>query len=288
MDLQTKGRPVREFFEIEARTLYNNYKSIETILPHAERKGSVHPAEEGRFVESLLRSFLNKHLPKDLVALSGFMLKPATKTGEANYERVENEYDRHSGQIDIIIYDQAHFPIYERFEEFAIVPPEGVVGLISVKKTLRIEQIGKEIEAMKNNAALCYHEDATPPYLGIFAFTAGFEPTKSKTTRIKAVYDKSFQEQPFHLMLNELTILDQFTIFKFREDSTDDGEITFVKIDCKDRIHVALQRLIQSILGVYYRKSSNGAIQRPGFISFEKGVHNDAERFAYIKKAEDI
>ena len=143
-----KGKTVREFFQIEARSLYARFKAVEKLLPNASKKGASHPAEEGRFVESLLRDFLNKHLPKNLHALSGFILRPSTKTGMENLERVKKDFDIHSSQIDIIVYDLAQFPVYERFEEFCIVPPEGVIAVISVKKTLRIGDIEQEFSSL--------------------------------------------------------------------------------------------------------------------------------------------
>jgi hypothetical protein len=81
-----KGNRVRSFFEIEARTLQERYRIIETLLPNVKTKGAAHRGEEGRFIESLLRTFLNKHLPANLQAVSGFILCPATKTGVANIE----------------------------------------------------------------------------------------------------------------------------------------------------------------------------------------------------------
>lgn len=42
--------------------------------------------------------------------------------------------DSHSTQLDILIYDSAKYPIFQRFGENVIVPPEGVAGIISVKR----------------------------------------------------------------------------------------------------------------------------------------------------------
>jgi len=132
MDDSLKGQRVRHFFEIEAQTLLARYRVIETLLPHARTRGAAHRGEEGRYIESLLWSFLNKHLPGNLRAVSGFILCPSTKTGVQNLNRVAEYPDRHSSQLDIIIYDFDAFPVFERFEEFCIVPPEGVVGVLSV------------------------------------------------------------------------------------------------------------------------------------------------------------
>jgi uncharacterized protein DUF6602 len=169
MDDAQKGLRVREFFQIEAKTLLERYHTIETLLPHAKTRGAAHRGEEGRYIESLLRSFLNKHLPANLRAVSGFILCPSTKTGVQNVERVTEHHDRHSRQLDVIVYDFDAYPVFERFEEFCIVPPEGVVGVISVKKKLYNREIKNEIVALKEAADLCRHRHRRGPFTGLFA-----------------------------------------------------------------------------------------------------------------------
>ena len=65
--------------------------------------------------------------------LTGFILRPAVKTGTSNKSR-KSETDQHSTQLDIIVYDSHHYPIFQRFGDNVIVPPEGVIAIISVKK----------------------------------------------------------------------------------------------------------------------------------------------------------
>lgn len=284
MEYTTKGKTIRDYFEIEAASIYNRFKSIEAILPNSKGKGSIHTGEEGRFVESLIRNFLNKHLPKDLIAISGFIIKPATKTGKNNYSRVDNEFDKHSSQLDIIVYDQARFPVYERFDEFGIVPPEGVIAILSIKKNLRIRDIDPELKALKNSAKLCDEKDNRPPFTSLFSLTSEFNLTKKNLLTITEIYQKNYTQESYGQMLCELTVMDNFMIFKFDENQ-DKERIVFVNIDCKNKMHVSLQRMLQSILGVYYAKSLNNQIERPGYISLENGIHNNAPRFCYVKKA---
>ena len=63
--------------------------------------------------------------------------------------------DSHSTQLDILIYDSAKYPIFQRFGENVIVPPEGVVGIISVKKNLHENDIIHEAQALKAASKLC-------------------------------------------------------------------------------------------------------------------------------------
>ena len=67
--ISSKGERVRNFFNSESKALHALYRNIETLIPSAKRSGAAHTGEEGRYIEALLRSFLNKHLPKELEAL---------------------------------------------------------------------------------------------------------------------------------------------------------------------------------------------------------------------------
>lgn len=275
-----KGKRIRNFFEIEADAMHRKYLVIEKLLPSEKNEGAAHSGEEGRYIESLIRDFLNRHLPNDLRAMSGFILRPSTKTGQDDLNRVNNEKDQHSRQLDIIVYDSARFPIYEHFEEFCIVPPEGVIGIISVKKTLRKRDVVKELESLIEASNLCRVEGKRRPYIGLFAFQAekGLDADKC-FDRIRA----AIQNIEYDNMINEITVMDKFLIFKFRKGDSPKGTAKYVKINCKGKRHIAIQRILQSILGIFYTNSLNGKIKRPGFVSFEKGTFGDAEELGCIE-----
>ena len=75
-------------------------------------------------------------------------MRPAVKTGLNNKTR-KNEQDDNSTQLDILIYDSAKYPIFQRFGDSVIVPPEGVVGVISVKKKLKCRCNNDKHEAIR-------------------------------------------------------------------------------------------------------------------------------------------
>lgn len=56
--------------------------------------------EDGRYVETLISEYLKRYLPKDLEVLTGFIMRPAVKTGLNNKTR-KNEQDDNSTQFDI-------------------------------------------------------------------------------------------------------------------------------------------------------------------------------------------
>jgi hypothetical protein len=270
----TKGGRIREFFNIEAEVLRRRFRVLQTLLPSSTGSGAAHKGEEGRHVEALLRDFLNRHLPSELRAMSGFIVKPATKTGSDNLTRVETETDNHSTQLDVIIYDIAHYPVYEQFEEFCVVPPEGVIGVISVKKTLRRPEVKKEVQALARVADLCHLPNQRGPYIGLFAFQAA--DTAMKADDIFKTIEPTLKHHSYDSMVNEIIVIDRYVIFKWRLRDSPDGTVRYVNVNCKNKMYIAIQRMIQSILGVYYDASRVQLHERPGFVSFKKGTFGRA------------
>lgn len=272
-----KGERVRHFFNSEAKALLALYKNIETLIPAQKMRGSSHVAEEGRYIESIVRGFLNKHLPSDLKAFSGFILRPAVKVGKHDRSRRINEVDQHSNQLDIIVYDHKNYPVYESFEEFVIVPPEGVISIISVKKNLYISQVRGELTALLNAARLCITKSNSGqivrgPNTCILTFSS--KRNKNSNKIVKSIY-KAIQEInidiTFDQCINSIIALDSFTIFKKRPNSevefNNKAQYVAYFHDKEDEFHFGLQFLLTGILAAYYHESRK-AEARPGFTSF--------------------
>lgn len=282
------GDRVIQFFNAETKAILAIYKNIETLIPSHARNGSAHVAEEGRYVESILRSFLNKHLPNDLKAFSGFILRPAVKVGNNDRSRRKNEIDQHSTQLDIIIYDHKNYPIYEQFEEFAIVPPEGVVGIISVKKNLYENQIEDEINVLKNTAKLCKiktHSDGIMrgPNTCLISFSNKVKIRKKFKEQCEWIFERiesTHKSVDFDQCIGQIISLDSFSIFKKRPNNEEnfDNKATYVAFDHKneDEFHFGLQFLLTGILSAYYHRSRKPEL-RPGFTSFPIGRKHDIE-----------
>ncbi|WP_439612852.1 DUF6602 domain-containing protein [Reyranella sp.] len=280
-----KGQRVRRFFQMEAEALLGSYLTIETLLPSATKRGAAHQGEEGRHIESLLRSFLNKHLPGNLRAVSGFILCPATKTGIQDTKRVEKYGDRNSTQLDVIVYDLDAYPVFERFEEFCIVPPEGVVGIISVKKKLYTSSIRGEVAALKEAALLCAETERRGPFTGLFAFSAEEADHSKLSKRIFDEIQNVHSDGEFDSMLNEASVLGRLCVFKNRPDKVA-GNARYVGVDCRgDQQHVPLQRILQSLFSVYYDSTRGAGKQRPGFASFERRTFARAPELGLVRES---
>lgn len=117
------------------------FSSIEaTMLARFREAGFIkHAGDKGENREHILREFLSNHLPKKYGVAKGEII---TKNGQ------------HSHSADIIIYDAVNCPILYS-EKTAIIPIEGIYGIIEVKSLLsKTEFIGaaSQIESFKRLA----------------------------------------------------------------------------------------------------------------------------------------
>ncbi|MCP4231225.1 MAG: hypothetical protein GY771_13890, partial [bacterium] len=215
-----RGEKLRDFFSSETESLLAIYRNIENLIPHPDKKGSQHVAEEGRYLESILRTLLNKYLPQGLKAVSGFILRPATKVRDGDRRRLRSD-DQYSSQLDIIVYDFANFPCYEKFEEFVIVPPEGVISVISCKKNLYENEIEKEITALSKTVKLCKYKNndnlfVRSPNIALVSFSNEIERASDirVLNYIFAKIKEVHRNVPFDQCINQIIVLDKFTIFK--------------------------------------------------------------------------
>lgn len=296
MSTHDQGQRIREFFNQKAIALQSQYEVIEKLIPASSSKGSAHKPEEGRYVESLIRSFLNSVLPKELKAFSGFILRPSTKTGKNDLSRKQhNDADEHSNQLDIIVYDVAHYPIYESFEEFAILPPEGVIAIFSVKKRLYLNDIKNELIALNKAINLCrgcsglghkYCSDTEKviqraPTTGLIAFTSAKKANSSEIAkRISKKVTECYSSNifPFDLLVSQINVLDSFCVFKKRpEPGTEEVKLAkYIYYDYRQQLHNGLQFLLTGILSSYYDPTRSN-INRPGYTCFEPSRKHDGE-----------
>lgn len=111
-----------------------------TLLAKFNEAGFVnHSGDKGENREHILRTFLEKHLPKRYGVIKGEIV---TKEGQRTHA------------IDIIIYDALNCPILYS-QQTAIVPIEGVYGIIEVKSRLSKPEFldaARKIESFKRLA----------------------------------------------------------------------------------------------------------------------------------------
>lgn len=275
------GQTIQTFFQQEALSMLDAYKNFETLIPAPNGKGAEHKGEDGRFVENLIRSFLVKYLPKELEVLTGFIVRPAVKVGTSGRTR-KGDSDKHSSQLDIIIYNSAKYPVYLRSNDTVVVPPEGVICVISVKKTLNDGDIEHELKALKNTSKLCRCGNLRSPYFALVSMDSNINKKDPDTydwifSKMQALYQND-DDLSFDDMIGYIGSLKHWGIFKTRpnEKNLYQGKYVMFKHDNETENHLGLQFLLTGILSVYYDKSRS-TVSRPGFTSFPSQRPHDRE-----------
>ncbi len=274
------GKRIQNYWSNEMQAMLDTYKQFQILIPAEDRNGADHNGEDGRYVETLIREYLKRYLPKELEVLTGFILRPAVKTGLNNKSR-KNEADRHSTQLDILVYNSAQYPIFQRFGESVIVPPEGVIGIISVKKKLYERDIVHEIDALRKASKLCRcindkKELVRGPFLALVSMDS-FEKKKETTEqwifdRLQETYTK---EDSFDDLVGYIASLNSWSIFKKRPKNNNSAE--YISFTHKpEEMHLGFHFLLTGLLSVYYDNTRN-TISRPGFTGFPSGRNYDLE-----------
>lgn len=275
------GRRIQEYFFNESKALIDVYKQFQVLLPDGHQDAASHKGEDGRYVESLLKEFLKRFLPKDLEILTGFIMRPAVKTGLNNRDR-KGQVDSHSTQLDIIVYDSNHYPIFQRFGDNAIVPPEGVISIISVKKKFNDYDFPGEIIKLKEAAKICsYTTESDIKIRGPFlAMVAMDSMTKKEPpieewifSKINEAYGK--EQITFDEAVGLITNIEGWSIFKRRPTGNQENKAKYLFFKHSDKEgHLSLQFLLTGILSVYYDETRNFR-ERPGFTGFPSRRNQD-------------
>lgn len=278
------GKRIQEYWTKEVDALVETYRQFEKLIPSPDSKGAQHPGEDGRYVEDLVREYLERFLPKDLEVLTGFVLRPAVKTGESGKER-SSEIDRHSTQLDIIVFDSGVYPVFQRFGNSVIVPPEGVIAVISVKKHLHDGDIKSECCKLLDVAKLCQtirtnnrEDKVRGPYLSLLGIASSIEKKRTETLswifgQMQAAY-ANVDDLKFDQLVGFVGALNEWSIFKRRPPSSA-KQAEYVGFKHKDgESHLGLQFLLTGILSVYYDPTRKN-IRRPGYTAFPSGRPHD-------------
>lgn len=277
----SQGKRLREYWSNEVDALLRRYNQFETLIPKTENKkgGSSSTAEDGRFIEALLRMTLEKFLPKELGVATGFILRPSVKTGLNDKSR-RKEADSHSSQLDILIYDKILYPNFLEFENNIVVPPEGVIAIISVKKRLQHHHIGAEISALRDAAKLCRcknwnNEPQRGPFLAVVSMESPIRNIRLLFNKHMLPAYQTTEDLYFDECVGYIGSLFDWSIFKTRPDNNSHVDTAqYIYLDHKKRsdgkLHIGLQLIITGILSVFYDKSRRN-IKRLGFTAFEAG-----------------
>jgi len=140
-----------EFHSTNARAMLLEYENINRLLGPTNDDTA-----PGTHCELLLRNFLRQHLPQRYSVDKGFIFG----------RRIKDNEEVHSPEIDLLIHNtELYQPIF-RLEDFVIVVPHAVCGVIQVKRTLTSGQLQKAIDNLIE-AKRHIQECAIPDYPGV-------------------------------------------------------------------------------------------------------------------------
>ncbi len=281
------GKRAEYYWAMEMKSVLAKYRQFETLIPDPGGRGAEHKGEDGRYVESILKGTLQKFLPAGLEILTGFILRSGVESGFSGKKRKHDE-DKHSSQLDMIVYDTEHYPVYQRFGDTAIVLPEGVIAVISVKKTLYRKEIQHELKMLYYAAGLCAFENRKGPFLGLVSMCGESGVSAEKYSEkifqeIQNVIKVSGVPVCYESMTGFIGCLEEWTIHKTNHPKNKEAEYQLYLHE-KDEEHLGIQFLIDGILNVYY--AVNGR-KKPGYISYPKGKQYSGKAFKiYYDKAD--
>lgn len=180
-------------------------------------------------------------------------MRPAVKKGKGDTTRCDEE-DSHSSQLDIIVYDKDRYPIYEKFNEFVIVPPEGVIAVISIKKSLRsASMIKDECDALLNVRSL--FGDLTNqrlPYQAIVGMQSEtkYENLDTVFNVMKRVYQSTDVRDAVNLIsdLSSWTIDGNYYAWELDKVISQDGYVKFFNFNKKLFLNCEEQRYEGAVL----------------------------------------
>lgn len=268
---------IKEYWSKEMDALLEIYKQFQTLVPAEGRAGAAHNGEDGRYVEYLIREYLKRYLPGDLEVLTGFILRPAVICGKNDRSRKRDEHEV-SGQLDIIVYDTAHYPVFQRFGDSVIVPPEGVIAIISVKKHLKLPDIEHEIKMLGAAAALCPHKyegkkKARSPFTALITMEDKIGEGNKNRPTVKQKGEKAYKKMAdfykaksplyYDEMVDFVGSLSEWALYKERVTKMKETNYFFYEYDC-DNKSLGFQLILQNVLSVYYENTSQHML-RPGF-----------------------
>lgn len=263
------GRTLKEFWKNDINAMLEIYTQFETLIPNSKGiNGSDHNGEDGRYVENILKYYIKKYLPKDLEVLTGFIVRPAVACGRDKSRK--NDKDKHSTQLDLIIYDTAHFPVFLRIDDTAIVPPEGVIAIISLKKHLSQKDITEELPKLKEAVELCAVKDTKRPFTALVSMSSNIT-TKTVFDKIEQVHKDTVS---YDEMIGYIGTIKEWTIYKKNRKNKSEAEYrTFEHLDNNNGR--GFEYLIKKIHDVYYSENRN-IYKEPGFVAL--GSENEADR----------
>lgn len=182
------ARGLMRFYSSQVEVMLAQYRNINDLLGP-----TTHHTHPGTHCEVLLRSCIRQILPPAWSADKGFIFGRIARQGETI----------HSPEIDILIHDESIIRPLFRLEDFVIVHPNAVLGMIQVKKSFAGDQLKRGVEnvvqAKQHLFDLSRQNNAGKLRLERFPFSAvvGFEGDLPATNLASCLADVHMRHQAY-------------------------------------------------------------------------------------------
>ena len=155
---------IREFASRQTREVIEKTKQLAYWLD------GFHYPSEGENFEYIIRSYLRKRIPRRFEISTGFV---STVIQKYDTHRQLKHTRKTSSQFDIIIWDSLNYPTLVQADDFVILPPEAVVSIIEITKSLDQKKLKKDLEKFDSLYGLYSHErQEFKPYTAILALSS--------------------------------------------------------------------------------------------------------------------
>lgn len=193
---------IRKFYASQAQAILTQWTNIENLLgPTSDFTAP------GTHCEVLLRDFLRRQLPSWVRVDKGFVYgrtKRWRMTKDGKGRSVPTECDLHGPEIDLLIHDELLFRPVFRLEDFVIVQPESVLGMIQVKRSFQANEFESAVSNIvdgKRHLLECFF-NADPkrsrehlPVADVFCAAVEFEASKRQTATFEKKLLEAYQWQ---------------------------------------------------------------------------------------------
>ena len=179
-----------DYYSADAETLLIKYRQIEQLIGRSH-----HSVSEGSYCEVLLKEFLRRTLPRHVSVDGGFIRRISDTDWSRKQPALPTDAPIATPQLDIIVHDTENYAPLFRSEDFVVVLPDAVRGVIEVKKCLDRSKLSEAVETIGKTTHLLrrwVHQSRL--FTGIFAFSLddGLSPaTKVVSDSFRSVYQET-------------------------------------------------------------------------------------------------
>lgn len=265
---------IRNFYASQAKAILAQWTNIENLLGPTNDFTA-----PGTHCEVLLRDFLRRQLPSWVRVDKGFVYgrtKRWCTFKDENSRLVEKECELHGPEIDLLIHDELMFRPVFRLEDFVIVQPEAVLGMIQVKRSFQANEFASAVANIvdgKRHLLECYFNANSSrehlPTADVFCAAVEFEESNRQDDtfrkRVAEAYEwqshfVDHEKQKVHAKTWTLpdfvgAIGGKYAMHAARNENN--GEVTYQVLDGnKESANIALQELLIKLTSVIWTRTN--------------------------------